>query len=105
MWKSLVEKFPPAYFTMVMATGILSLAAHAQHFDGLANALFYLNLGLFPLFLGLLLARVLGFFASVKAELTSHEQGATYLAVVAAACLVGTQAVQLREAQQLGQGL
>jgi tellurite resistance protein TehA-like permease len=103
MWKSVVEKFPPAYFTMVMATGILSLAVHAQHFDGLANALFYLNLGLFPLFLGLLLARVLGFFAGVKAELTSHEQGATYLAVVA--CLVGNQAVQLRRAQQLGQGL
>lgn len=105
MWKSVVEKFPPAYFTMVMATGILSLAAHAQHFDGLADALFYLNLGLFPLFLVLLLARVLGFFAGVTAELTSHEQGATYLAVVAAACLVGNQAVQLRGAQQLGQGL
>jgi len=42
MWKSAVEKFPPAYFTMVMATGIISLAAHAQHLSWLAEGFFYL---------------------------------------------------------------
>lgn len=88
MWKAAVEKFPPAYFTMVMATGIISLAAHAQHLQWLADGLFYLNLVFYPLFLLLLTARLLGYFFGVKAELTSHEKGATYLALVAAAGLV-----------------
>lgn len=100
-----VRQFPPAYFAMVMATGIISLAAHAQHLQGLADGLFYLNLVLYPVFLLLMLTRVLRFFGEVKTELTSHEKGATYLALVAATCLVGNQLVQLRGQQTLGLAL
>jgi tellurite resistance protein TehA-like permease len=105
MWKSVVEKFPPAYFTLVMATGIISLAAHAQHLDWLAEGFFYLNLGLYPLFLLLLLARALGFWPGVWAELNSHDKGAAFLALVAATCLLGNQVVLLRGNQVVGQAL
>lgn len=103
MWKSIVEKFPPAYFTMVMATGIISLAAHAQHLSWLAESFFYLNLVLYPLFLLLLAVRLLRFFSGLKAELASHEKGANYLALVAATSLVGNQFVLLRDNQAVGQ--
>ncbi len=33
----------PAYFALVMATGIVSIAAHIAHFPSLALALFVLN--------------------------------------------------------------
>ena len=105
MWKSTVEKFPPAYFTLIMATGIISLAAHAQHISWLAESFFYLNLLLYPLFLLLLVARTLLFTGAVKAELTSHEQGPNFLALVAATCLVGNQCVQLRGNQGVGLAL
>jgi tellurite resistance protein TehA-like permease len=100
-----ILSFPPAYFAMVMATGIISLAAHAQHLAWVADGLFYLNLGLYPLFLLLLLTRVLRRFEEVKTELTSHEKGATYLALVAATCLLGNQLVLLRGQQALGLAL
>ena len=35
----------PAYFGLVMATGIISLAAHMMEYNALASGLFYLNLG------------------------------------------------------------
>ncbi|MDF7815631.1 tellurite resistance/C4-dicarboxylate transporter family protein [Hymenobacter sp. YC55] len=105
MLKSIIEKFPPAYFAFVMATGIISLAAHAQHIAWLAESFFYLNLLLYPLFLLLLAARILLFAGAVKAELASHEQGPNFLALVAATCLVGNQFVQLRGNQVLGLAL
>ncbi|WP_345124344.1 tellurite resistance/C4-dicarboxylate transporter family protein [Hymenobacter antarcticus] len=105
MWKSAVQQFPPAYFTMVMATGIISLAAHGLRLEGVANGFFYLNLGLYPLFVLLLLGRVLGFFAGVRAELASHETGASYLALVPATCMVGNQFAVLRGNPVVGEAL
>ncbi|ALW86903.1 hypothetical protein AUC43_18555 [Hymenobacter sedentarius] len=105
MWKPVVQQFQPAYFAMVMATGIISLAAHGLHLHWLAEAFFYLNLMLYPLFLLLLLGRVLFSFPGFKIELASHEKGANFLALVAATCLVGNQFVQLRSNQAVGQAL
>ncbi|TGD82248.1 tellurite resistance/C4-dicarboxylate transporter family protein [Hymenobacter wooponensis] len=105
MLKSLVEKFSPVYFTMVMATGIISLAAEAQHIQWLAEGFFYLNVVLYPLFLLLLLGRLFGFYAGFKSELASHENGPNFLALIAATCLVGNQFVVLRHNQMVGQAL
>lgn len=105
MWKSVIEKFPPAYFALVMATGIILLAAHAQHLSWLAEGFFYLNLGLYPLFGLLLLGRALGFWPGLRAEVASPGKGATYLDVVAATCLVGNQLVLLRGSASVSQAL
>lgn len=105
MGKFAVHRFPPAYFTLVMATGIISLAAHAQHISWLAESFFYVNLGLYPLFLLLLAGRLVSSFSDVKAELAAPEKGPIYLALVAATCLVGSQFVLLRGNLAVGQGL
>ena len=39
----------PSYFAMVMATGIVSIAAHLLGMPAIAGALFWLNLALYPL--------------------------------------------------------
>ncbi|MCC3160114.1 tellurite resistance/C4-dicarboxylate transporter family protein [Hymenobacter sp. 15J16-1T3B] len=103
--KSAIQHFPPAYFALVMSTGIISLAAHQLHLDGLAEGLFYLNVVAFPLLLALLLARLLLFFPDFRRELTDHATGANFLTVVAAAALLGNQFLLLRHNQTLAAAL
>ena len=102
LMKALIRQFSPAYFAMVMSTGIISLAAHALHLEWLANSFLYLNLVLYPLFVGALLLRLLLFPRAFWQALTSHEQGAGFLALVPATTLLGSQLVQLRGQHFLG---
>ncbi len=100
--KSVIRQFSPVYFALVMSTGIISLAAHALQLRWVAEGLFYLNLGLYPLFVGLLLLRLVLFPRELWQALTAHETGAAFLALVPATTLLGSQLVQLRGQQQLG---
>ncbi|MBC6989506.1 tellurite resistance/C4-dicarboxylate transporter family protein [Hymenobacter sp. BT491] len=103
--KKAIRQFPPAYFAMVMSTGIISLAAKELEMEGIAEAFFYLNLLIYPLFLLLLVLRAFLDFKGLWAELTSHAKGANFLALVPATCLVGSQFVQLRHNQAVGNAL
>ena len=64
MLKALVKGFTPAYFALVMATGIISLAAHWLKPPVVPTLFFTLNKGLYPLLLGLLGLRFMLFFVS-----------------------------------------
>jgi tellurite resistance protein TehA-like permease len=103
--RKVVEQFTPAYFAMVMSTGIISLAAHQLHLDWVANGLFYVNLIAYPLCGLLLLGRAVLAFKPMWAELISHAKGPLFLAFVPATCLVGSQFVQLRHNTAVGGGL
>ena len=103
--KKVIQQFPPAYFTLVMATGIISLAAETLKMKAVAEGLFYLNLVAYPLFLLLLLLRAVLGFRAMWSELTSHARGPLFLAFVPATCLVGSQFVLLRHNQDLGRAL
>ena len=103
--KSVIQSFSPAYFALVMSTGIISLAAHALQLSWLAEGFFYLNLGVYPICVGLLALRVLRFPRECWQELTSHEKGASFLALVPATTLLGSQFVLLRGNQGLGSAL
>ncbi|WP_088841731.1 tellurite resistance/C4-dicarboxylate transporter family protein [Hymenobacter gelipurpurascens] len=103
--KKLFQQFPPAYFALVMSTGIISLAADGLQLTAVAEGLFYLNLVLYPLFLLLLLLRTVTAFEGLRTELTSHKKGPLFLAFVPATCLLGNQLVQLRQQTGLGNAL
>ncbi|WP_139921124.1 hypothetical protein [Hymenobacter sp. DG01] len=103
--KKAIQQFPVAYFALIMSTGIISLAADGLHLQAVAEAFFYVNLMLYPLFVLLLVLRVVMAFQAVRAELTSHDQGATYLTLVPATCLLGNQFVQLRQQTGVGSAL
>ena len=103
--KTVIQQFSPAYFALVMSTGIISLAAHALKLPWVAEGFFYLNMGLYPLFVGLLLLRLLLFPKEFWRALTAHETGAGFLTLVPATTLLGSQFVQLRGNHWLGSGL
>ena len=105
MLKALVKGFTPAYFALVMATGIISLAAHWLKVPVVPTLFFRLNQALYPLLLGLLGLRFGWFFRLCWAELTAHATGANYLALVAATCLVGNQFLLLGGNSRVAHGL
>lgn len=88
---SMVATLPPSYFSMVMATGIVSIASHLLGYQLLAKLLFFLNL---PAYLALWLAygwRILRFRREFFADLFDHSRGPGFFTSVAATCVLGSQ--------------
>jgi len=81
----------PAYFALVMATGIVSLACELLGLHPIAVALFVLNLGFYPLLWGLLIVRIVRHRERVRADLLHHARAVGFFTVVAATCVLGSQ--------------
>jgi len=90
-----VRSFPPAYFAMVMATGIVSLAAHLLDLSRIATALFVLNVVAYVVIAALTLLRVAWHPRALWLDLIDHRHGPTLFASVAATAVLGTQFVLL----------
>ena len=74
----------PAYFALVMATGIVSLACELLGMHPIAVALFALNLGFYPLLWTLLIARIVRHRERVRADLLHHARAVGFFTMVAA---------------------
>jgi len=83
----------PGYFALVMATGIISIAAYFVEFRSLAWALLALNVLAYLILWALLLIRIIGFFPRVKADITDHVRGPGFFTVIAGTCLLGSQSI------------
>jgi tellurite resistance protein TehA-like permease len=83
--------FSPAYFALVMATGIVSIASGFLGFSLIARVLFAINLAAYVTIWGLHLGRLFRHPRRMLADLASHERGAGFLTVVAATALVGSE--------------
>lgn len=83
--------FPPGYFALVMATGIVSLAAHYQGWDGLAQVLFWFNIAAYLALWILTLFRFIRYRARLVDDLTHHFYSAALLTIVAGTCVLGSQ--------------
>jgi len=81
----------PGYFALVMATGIVSLAAHLHGLEIVAKVLFGLNLGFYAGLWVLTLLRFLRFRQQLLDDLTHHALGPAFLTKVAATCVLGSQ--------------
>ncbi|MDN6297648.1 MAG: tellurite resistance/C4-dicarboxylate transporter family protein [Halomonas sp.] len=90
-----LEDLSPAYFGMVMATGIVSLAAHFMGRPVIAGALFALNLVAYPLLWALYALRLWRFPRRVVSDLTSHQNASGFFTLVAASCVLGSQCLLL----------
>lgn len=88
-----LETLHPAYFAMVMATGIVSIAAHLHGIPVLPIALLWLN----ALFLAALVAatvtRILRYPHAFAADIQSHSRGVGFFTTAAATAVFGTQLV------------
>ena len=81
----------PAYFALVMATGIVSLAAHLTGLTGVARALFFINLIAYPSLWTLTIARVIRHPARVAADVSHHGRTVGFFTIVAATSVLGSQ--------------
>ncbi len=81
----------PAYFALVMATGIVSLATHLLGLRAIGAVLFALNLAFYPVVWALMIARVVRHRDRVLADLWHHGRAVGFFTSVAATCVLGSQ--------------
>jgi tellurite resistance protein TehA-like permease len=81
----------PAYFALVMATGIVSLAAQLVGYRAVAVALFALNLVFYAVLVVIAVLRVLRHRDRVLADLLHHGRSVGFFTAVAATCVLGSQ--------------
>ena len=85
----------PAYFGMVMATGIVSLAAHLLGAPLIAKALFAINMAVYAVLWGLTLLRMFRYPRRFFCDMVDHLRGPGFFTTVAATCILGGQFVLL----------
>lgn len=91
-----LQAFPPVYFAMVMATGIVSVAAHLQGMAKIAAGLMWLNATLYVLFWLLLLARVMIGPKALLRELTDFKLAPSFFTIVAGTGVLGREFLIIR---------
>jgi tellurite resistance protein TehA-like permease len=85
----------PAYFGMVMATGILSLAAYLLGMSGVAQALFQLNIVVYVALWFLTMLRMAHFPQRFFGDMVDHLRGPGFFTTVASTGVLGSQFVVL----------
>lgn len=85
----------PAYFGMVMATGIVSLAADLLGMPFLAKVLFQLNIAVYAVLWLLTLLRVARYPSRFFGDMVDHLRGPGFFTIVAATGILGGQFVLL----------
>lgn len=85
----------PAYFGMVMATGIVSLACHLLEWPRLAQGLFALNVVVYLALWALYLARLVRHPRAVRRDLSDHLRGPGFFTTIAATSVLGSQCLVL----------
>lgn len=85
----------PGYFALVMATGIVSIAAHLLQIELVAQALFQFNKFAYVILWILVLARLLFYTRRLASDATDHARGPGFFTMVAGTCVLGNQFVLL----------
>lgn len=93
---SALATFLPAYFALVMATGIVSLAAHFLDFELVASALFWINVVAYIVLWLLTIARLVRYPRALLADFRDHVRGPGFFTHSAGTCVLGAQFVILR---------
>ena len=96
-----LERLHPAYFAIVMATGILALGMHEHSVPVLPGVLFWLNVLFFAALSGALIARAIVYRSAFAADILSHSRGVGFFTVVAATGVLGIQLFVQKQAVAL----
>ena len=93
----MIETLSPAYFVMVMATGIVSIASDFMGMTTVAHAMFWLNI---LLYIGLLICtvlRIIWYRNRFTSDLVDHVRCMGFFTTVAATSILGAQFIQLSQ--------
>ena len=88
---SLVKHLSSAYFALVMATGVVSIAAWDLQLPVLAMGLFAFNVVAYVVVAGLTALRAIRYPRLFFADMTDHRLGPGFFTAVAGSCILGTQ--------------
>ncbi len=88
---SWLEAFPPTAFTMVMATGIMSIAARLLGYDMVGWVLYGINAVAYPAFFVITLGRCARYPNATHADIVDHGRGPGFLTLVAGTAVLGSQ--------------
>lgn len=83
----------PGYFALIMATGIVSIAAYLLEMRVIASALLVVNIISYAVLCLLLIVRLVRFFPRVRADICDHVRGPGFFTVAAGTCVLGSQLV------------
>jgi tellurite resistance protein TehA-like permease len=90
-----LAELSPGYFALVMATGIISLAASQSEIPGIARALFALNIGAYAALWVLTVLRAVRHPGRFFADMVDHLRGPGFFTAVAATSVLASQFVLL----------
>ncbi|KKO18975.1 MAG: tellurite resistance/C4-dicarboxylate transporter family protein [Candidatus Brocadia sp.] len=93
--KNTIKTFHPAYFAMVMSTGIISIASHLLGFTAISRGLFYLNIIAYIIILSLQILRVKMYWNNLYADLSNPTISLVFFTTVAATNVLGSQFVTI----------
>lgn len=95
-----VRNLHPAYFAMVMATGIVSIAAKLHGMELVATSLFWLNLFIFAILWLLVFVRLTRYPQNFLSDLFDHQRGMGFFTTIAGTCVLGSQFILILEDYQ-----
>jgi tellurite resistance protein TehA-like permease len=93
--KNSLENLQPAYFALVMSTGIVSIAAHYQGFESISKALFGFNVAAYIILWFMYIARLFFFTQNFRNDFRDHTKGMGFFTAVAASGVLGSQTILL----------
>ncbi len=86
-----LQELHPAYFALVMATGIVCITSHVLGLDDAARFLWWVNAPAYVAVWALFLARAFLFPRRFASDLRSHQRGPGFFTATAATCVLGLQ--------------
>jgi tellurite resistance protein TehA-like permease len=92
-FRAVIKDLPPAYFAMVMATGIVSIAAFMYGMTTFAGVLFVGNIAAYLVLAVLTILRLVWFRPEFLADFADHQRGPGFFTLVAASGVLGAQCV------------
>lgn len=99
--KEMIGNLSPAYFAMVMATGIVSGASSFLEMNFIAYPLFGLNIVMYLALCCCTILRFYWFKEKFLSDLFDHLRGMGFFTIIAATCILGAQFVQLDSNYQI----
>ncbi|MCZ7603190.1 MAG: tellurite resistance/C4-dicarboxylate transporter family protein [Melioribacteraceae bacterium] len=94
---NLAKKLHPAYFAMVMSTGIVSISCYLLELKTIAYVLFWLNLWFYISLCFFSLLRIIYDFKKYISDLIDHQLGPGFFTIVAGSCILGSQFVVIKQ--------
>lgn len=92
-----LAELPPAYFALVMATGIVSLGCNSFGLSHAARILFVINIAAYMILIGLFILRAWHFTEKFVLDCSSHGRAFGFFTMVAATNVLGCQLIQLSQ--------